>query len=207
MIKASEVVQIHEDIVLLWHKKEAGIAAWADACAALPLPKGQVESLAASIALINTYQWHEEDKARATDVSDAVIAGVKRNIDHSNQRRVNEIEKLDLVLEDLLKNKSANGSSRVPLNCETPGSIVDRISILVLKIHHMDEQSRRKDASPAHRQKCAGKAAVMREQLADLSGCLDQLIKDVRAGKRRFKTYYQFKMYNDPETNPYMKAK
>lgn len=206
MIRAAEVVGIQQKIVRLWHKKEASIASWPGACAALALPKGRVEALAASIALINTYQWHEEDKARATDVSDAVIAQIKRNIDHSNQRRVNEIEKLDLVLEDLLKNKPAAGVSRAVLNSETPGSMVDRISILVLKIYHMDEQARRKDASDAHRQKCAGKAAVMREQLSDLSGCLDQLIKDVRLRKRRFKTYYQFKMYNDPDTNPYMKA-
>ena len=207
MPKAAEVVRIQENVVRLWHKNEAGIASWQDACAAIAPPKGPVEALAASIALINTYQWHEEDKARDIGATDALIAQIKRNIDHSNQRRVNEIEKLDLVLEDALKNKSAKGSSRVALNSETPGSMVDRISILVLKIHHMDEQSRRKDASPAHRQKCAGKAAVMREQLVDLSGCLDQLVKDIRSRKRRFKTYYQFKMYNDPDTNPYMRAK
>lgn len=207
MLKAVQVVSIYEKIVRLWHKKEAGISSWPEACAAISLPHGRVEALAGSIALINTYQWHEEDKARATDVSDGTIAQIKRNIDHSNQRRVNEIEKLDLVLEELLKNRAARGSSRAALNCETPGSIVDRISILVLKIYHMREQSLRKDSPPAQRRKCADKTVVMREQLADLSGCLDQLIKDVRSGKRRFKTYYQFKMYNDPETNPYMRAK
>lgn len=205
-IRSLRVAALQRRIVRRWHQREDRIHDWSDALREMPVSGGSLAGLAASLALINTYQWHEEDKARATDVSDGVIAQVKRNIDLSNQRRVNEIEKLDLQLERILQGSGLFRSDRLPLSSETPGSIIDRLSILILKIYHMAEQSRRKGFSAEQKKKYAERLKILHEQLEDLSACLDHLISDLLGRRRRFKTYFQFKMYNDPETNPYIKA-
>ncbi|MFH1724138.1 MAG: DUF4254 domain-containing protein [Elusimicrobiota bacterium] len=204
--RSPRVIRAQSNVVRLWHAREGRIRTWQDARRRIPTARGRLRELASSIARINSYQWHEEDKARATGVRDGVIARIKRNIDASNQRRVDEIERLDSCLETSLKELGLLGDPRLPLSSETPGSIADRISILILKIYHMSEQRRRKDATAAQRRRFSGKVRILKEQLADLSSCLDALMEDILGKSRRFKTYFQLKMYNDPETNPYMRT-
>ena len=190
-----------------WHAKERHIRTWEDAQKALPLPKDPLLNIAASVTRINTYQWHEEDKARDTAATDKIIADIKRIIDKSNQRRVDEIERFDQTFEALLASKKIRQNPKAPLNSETPGSLVDRLSILGLKLFHMKEQSARKDITKEQKAKFAGKVETLKRQRKDLGACLDALLREVRQGKRRFTTYFQFKMYNDPETNPFMRKK
>jgi len=156
---------------------------------------------ALELAWRNYCLWHEEDKARRTDVDDGMIAQVKRNIDRFNQQRNDFIEQLD---EEILAWLMARCSFRddLPINSETPGGIVDRISILSLKVYHMYEDTLRDDIDEAHRERSLQKLAILREQRADLELALQRLLDDCLSGTRKMKLYRQFKMYNDPSLNP-----
>ncbi len=160
-----------------------------------------VNPIALELAWRNYLLWHEEDKARRTDVDDSVIATVKRAIDKLNQQRNDLIEKLDeAILAEIIRVTSASKTGAI--NSETPGSIVDRISIMSLKIYHMDEDSRRSDIDDEHRQRSLHRLAVLKLQRSDLYKALDELLTDYITGKKTMKLYKQFKMYNDPALNP-----
>ncbi len=148
----------------------------------------------------NNLLWDEEDLARRKDVADSEIAANKRAIDGFNQKRNDAIERMDEVFLNQLP-PPAVGSR---LNSETAGSMIDRISILGLKIFHMGEQTRRKDASDEHIATCQAKLERLREQRNDLADCLEQLLADCATGHAHYKVYRQFKMYNDPTLNPYL---
>lgn len=148
--------------------------------------------------------WHEEDIARSPHVRDAELAQVKRNIDKLNQQRNDLIEQLDDYLLRELETAAIELQPDARLNTETPGSVIDRLSILALRIYHMGEQAGRTDASEQHRAKARARLEILDEQLADLSASLDELLDDVFSGRRRLKVYRQFKMYNDPTMNPYL---
>ena len=161
----------------------------------------QFNLIALELAYRNYLLWHEEDKARRTDVDDGSIAMVKRTIDRYNQERNDSIEKLD---EQIL----AWIEKRIPTtviaatNSETPGSIVDRISILSLKIYHMAEDAERTDITEEHRKRSLMKLELLKVQRHDLYGALSTLFDDYLAGRKMMKLYRQFKMYNDPTLNP-----
>jgi hypothetical protein len=148
--------------------------------------------------LRNFQLWHEEDIARRDDLGSERVHQAKRAIDRFNQERNNFIEEMDKVLVAAFKPLEAG----VPRNSETPGMMIDRLSILALKEFHMREETLRADASEAHRATCAEKLARIIRQRADLTQCVGELLADVAAGTRTFAVYYQFKMYNDPALNP-----
>jgi hypothetical protein len=148
--------------------------------------------------------WHQEDVARSPDVADAELAQVKRNIDKLNQQRNDLIERLD---DFLIRELAARGVAPRPgarLNSETPGSVIDRLSILALRIYHMEEQAMRADAGQQHRAKAKTRLEILHEQHTDLSTSLGELLDDIFSGGKRLKIYRQFKMYNDPTMNPYL---
>lgn len=151
--------------------------------------------------LVNIRLWHEEDEARRADVSDREIAGTKRRIDALNQRRNDLIEQIDDALLAVLGGQGSM-QEEAPLHSETPGAIVDRLSILALKIYHMAEEARRTDAGTGHCAACRERLSILKLQRADLAGCLVDLLADLKEGRKRFRRYRQFKMYNDPAMNP-----
>lgn len=148
----------------------------------------------------NHLLWEEEDLARRRQVPDSAIAANKRNIDRHNQARNDAIERIDQQLVQLLAATPPRPEAR--LHSETPGAMIDRLSILSLRIRQMGLQAERKNVDRAHVEDCLAKLARLREQRIDLASCLDQLLADCANGSGRFKVYRQFKMYNDPALNP-----
>jgi Protein of unknown function (DUF4254) len=150
----------------------------------------------------NTSLWDEEDKARRKDVDDAAIAANKRAIDGFNQQRNDAIEQLDEAL--LARLAQVTLATDALQNSETAGAMIDRLSILALKIFHMEAQTRRTDAPPEHIAKCFDRLERLLLQRTDLARSLDLLLEHAAEGKAYWRVYRQFKMYNDPSLNPYL---
>jgi hypothetical protein len=145
--------------------------------------------------------WHIEDEARATGASDAELAAVKRRVDRTNQLRNDLAEELDRALLAWLEPQGLPNPA-APLNSESPGLMIDRLSILSLKIYHTREEAGRAGTPPGHAARNLDRLAILEEQRTDLAACLDSLWRETLAGTRRFKLYRQLKMYNDPSLNP-----
>jgi cell division protein FtsB len=150
--------------------------------------------------LVNFRLWHVEDKARRMDAGFEVVARCKQEIDALNQERNDLIERVDELLTALMK--PLLPPSNAGHNTETLGMALDRLSILALKIHHMEEQALRQDAGQAQREECAAKLKVLKEQHADLAHGVRMLLGEYAQGLKRPKVYRQYKMYNDPRLNP-----
>jgi hypothetical protein len=145
--------------------------------------------------------WHQEDKARDRRAGDAAIAAAKRAIDTINQRRNDQMENCDaLLLEELSAENLPNPQAE--LHSETPGLMLDRLSILSLKRYHTQEETERIPSPPGHRERNLRRLAILEAQRNDLAGCIDRLWQRVLNGEARFQVYRQLKMYNDPDLNP-----
>lgn len=170
-----------------------------------PIIHDQRERLMKLVLLLQSYNfelWHEEDLARDPTAGPEQITQIKHKIDRINQRRNNTIEKLDEQILDRLEKGAVTPAPDAKLHSETVGSIVDRLSIMALKIFHMREQTQRKEAGDEHRKSCRVKLEILMEQQDDLTQCLETLREELQQGRRRFKLYRQMKMYNDPNLNP-----
>ncbi len=154
---------------------------------------------------IDTVQWHLEDIIRDPHINPEDALSLKRRIDHSNQDRTDLVEEIDSYFRMLYQDIKPSPDAR--LNTESPAWAVDRLSILALKIWHMQEQVDRQDASSEHIRKCQAKLDVLKEQQTDLSTAIDQLLEDIQEGRKYMKVYRQMKMYNDPATNPILYKK
>ncbi len=192
MINVATITDLHRETVSLWHQQEVAN------------PYEGFLHLVCQQHKFNFLLWHEEDIARSPDVGDARIAQVKRAIDQYNQQRNDVIEKLDDALIVMLREYGVIPVLGSRQNTETPGSAIDRLSILSLRIYHMLEQLERADAVEEHKQKVQNRLVTINEQHHDLSNSLQELIDDIFAGRKRLKVYRQFKMYNDPSLNPYL---
>ena len=154
---------------------------------------------------IDAVQWHLEDIIRNPEIEPVEALAIKRRIDHSNQDRTDLVELIDSYFLDQYKDTTVLPDAT--LNTESPAWAIDRLSILMLKIYHMQQEVNRPDASPEHKAQCEKKLAVLLEQEQDLSTALDQLLADIEAGRKYMKVYKQMKMYNDPALNPVLYGK
>ena len=154
---------------------------------------------------IDTVQWHLEDIIRNPEIEPVEALKIKRRIDKSNQDRTDLVELSDSYMLD--KYKDVEVKADATINTESPAWAVDRLSILHIKIYHMQEQVDRQDVSAEQHEKCAQKLAVLLEQLQDMTTSISQLLEDYAAGERVMKVYRQMKMYNDPTLNPVLYAK
>jgi hypothetical protein len=182
----AKIASLQTRLTALWHEIE-------------PCAGGEgFDHLVQQNHYFNFMLWHEEDIARRDDLGSERVHQAKRAIDHYNQQRNNFIEEMDKVLVADLQ----PAESGCPKNSETPGMIIDRLSILALKEFHMREETQRADATDEHRGKCAEKLARITLQRSDLTQSLTELIDAIIVRTRSFAVYYQFKMYNDPALNP-----
>ncbi len=189
MLDALLITRMHDEMTAALHEAENEVAIETSADGLMALAMAQHRA--------NFDLWHEEDKARVPGAPDAEIVRVKHAIDTLNQRRNDLVEKMDVWLIDRLEQDPS-----APLHSETPGLMIDRLSILALKIYHTREESHRASATEEHRSRNVNRLALLEEQREDLAACLDALWSEVLGGRRRFKLYRQMKMYNDPELNP-----
>jgi len=154
---------------------------------------------------IDTVQWHLEDIIRDPAIQPEAAIAIKRRIDKSNQDRTDLVELIDSYFLD--KYKDVQVKADATINTESPAWAIDRLSILVLKIYHMQQEVDRPDASVEHKTACEQKLSILLEQKKDLSTALDQLLDDIANGRKYMKVYKQMKMYNDPSLNPVLYGK
>ncbi|MEO8234821.1 MAG: DUF4254 domain-containing protein [Flavobacterium sp.] len=165
-----------------------------------PYPKEKIEHLLYAKNWVDTVQWHYEDIIRDPNIDPVEALVLKRKIDASNQVRTDMVEYIDSYF--LQKYASVNVKLSAKINSESPAWAFDRLSILALKIYHMNEEATREEASAEHRAKCQEKLNVLLEQKKDLTTAIDDLLTDIEAGDKYMKVYKQMKMYNDDELNP-----
>ena len=154
---------------------------------------------------IDTVRWHFEDLIRDLHIKPEDGMQLKRRIDRSNQDRTDLVEQIDSYFRQLYSDVKILDDATI--NTESPAWAVDRLSILALKIYHMKEQAERTDATADHIEKCKNKLAILLEQQVDLGSAIDQLLEDIKTGRKYMKVYRQMKMYNDPATNPVLYKK
>ena len=187
MVDAGHLVSLQEEATRRWHEP-----------ADMPPAANELDELVVAQHRANFDLWHEEDEARDPDATPEKIVGIKRAIDRLNQRRNDLVERIDRMLLEEAGEQRAEAS----LHSETPGMMIDRLSILELKRFHTEEEIARAGSNKEHAQRNRERLAVLKEQRDDLRDALDTLWADVLAGRRRFKLYRQMKMYNDPALNP-----
>ncbi len=196
MLSAKVIIELQDELTWQWHQGGGAAPEVAEPETADAWLEAVARQHRANFDL-----WHIEDEARRPDATDAKIADVKRGIDRTNQRRNDLAEELDRKLLGWLEPRGLPDCT-APLNSESPGLMIDRLSILALKIYHSREEVERKDAPSRHAELNRGRLGILEEQRRDLANCLDALWNDTLGGRRRFKLYRQLKMYNDPELNP-----
>lgn len=165
-----------------------------------PFEKEDIQHLLYLKNWIDTVQWHLEDIIRDPNIDPVEALKIKRRIDASNQERTDVVEYIDSWF--LEKYSNVTPAKDASINTESPAWAIDRLSILALKIYHMQEEADRKDASEEHKTACQAKLNILLEQRVDLSTAIEELVNDIEAGKKYMKAYKQMKMYNDPSLNP-----
>lgn len=190
MIDVDKILEIHQETVVRWHDED------------IDQPYDSVYGIACAQHGYNFRLWHQEDIARNPTATDQEIANVKRSIDKLNQQRNDWIEKIDQWIVADVSRREISAMTDAPRNTETPGSAIDRLSILALRLYHLDEQTARLDATPDLIAAVNRKIKVCLAQQKDLSTSLAELLADIYAGRKRHGTYQQMKMYNDPKLNP-----
>ena len=176
-----------------------------DAPISNPYTTGTIEYYLYLKNWIDTVQWHLEDLIRDPQINPEEAVALKRRIDHSNQDRTDLVERIDSYFWDQYHAITPKPNARI--NTESPAWAIDRLSILHVKLWHMQEQVDRTDVSQEQHDKCVAKMAVLKEQLEDMTTSISQLLADYADGTRIMKVYRQMKMYNDPTLNPVLYGK
>jgi hypothetical protein len=195
MLKATECYKIFQRSIDDYHLVDD-----VNAKSKNPYTPQSFESLLYEKNWIDTVQWHLEDIIRSPEINPSEGIQIKRRIDKSNQDRTDVVEKIDDYFLEFFKGTTPKAGARI--NSETPAWLLDRMSILMLKIYHMKEQTERKDANEDHIKKCMTKLKVLMEQKNDMQLAFDEMMEDISSGVRKVKVYRQMKMYNDASLNP-----
>jgi hypothetical protein len=191
IVSSTQITSLHDRCTSTWHSEVPGVAT-----SLTGFERTVVEQHLANFEL-----WHAEDEARVPEVSDHDLARIKRFIDRANQRRNDLSEQCDVFLLNVLSQQGLPAPG-AELHSESPGLILDRLSILSLKLFHTREEIDRPDAPPGHGERNQQRLRILVEQRGDLGGALDRLWQQILSRQRGFKLYRQLKMYNDPALNP-----
>lgn len=191
---------IFDDTTMLYHRYDD-----VDAIVENPFAERTIEYFLFLKNWIDAVQWHLEDIIRNPEIDPVEALAIKRRIDHSNQDRTDLVELIDSYFLDLYKGVPVAADATI--NTESPAWAIDRLSILALKIYHMQQEVDRSDASAEHIAACSTKLNILLQQREDLSTAIDTLLDDIAAGRKYMKVYKQMKMYNDPNLNPILYAK
>lgn len=202
--KAHHFNDIFSRTVLAYHQHENTAEKRTNCTLDNPYPESSLENLLFQKNLIDNIQWDLEDLIRDPDIVPQKALELKRRIDRSNQDRTDMVEKIDDIF--LEKYKSIIPHKDARLNTESMAWALDRLSILAIKVYHMNLQTIRKDSNDGHLEKCRMKLGVLHVQQSDLIRAIDELMEDLSRGTRIVKVYRQMKMYNDPEMNPVLYA-
>ncbi len=200
MISVDQYFPIFDACIDQYHIKDS-----VDQALENPHKEGSFEALLFHKCWIDTVQWHFEDLIREPSIDPKGGMDLKRRIDRSNQKRTDMVEQIDDWFLDSFK--EVTPSSDAKLNTESPAWVVDRLSILALKIYHMQEQANRDEADETHRQKSNARLQILLEQKEDLTTAFGQLLEEYASGSKTMKVYRQMKLYNDPNTNPALYGK
>jgi len=199
-MKATDFNKIFDEVIKKYHVLDN-----VDQPFENPYNKSKLEHLLYKKSWIDTVQWHYEDIIRLPDINPVEALTLKRKIDASNQVRTDMVEFIDSYYLDLYKSIKIQPDAKI--NTESPAWAIDRLSILALKIYHMNEEANRENASDQHRSNCQEKLDVLLDQRIDLSSAIDALLDDISHGIKYMKVYKQMKMYNDDELNPMLYSK
>jgi hypothetical protein len=186
------ISRLHQETIVRWHRTTL---------------KNDYDGLLSTVCTqhqFNYLLWHEEDMARSPDISDEQVARVKRSIDGYNQQRNDWIERIDESLIHILAAGGVRAAASARANTETPGSAIDRMSIMALRIYHLQEQLERTDVDESHAARVRERIGRCGRQLGDLTDSLGELLDDIFAGRKLLRVYRQMKMYNDPTLNPFL---
>ena len=192
MLDVEEICRLHETTAARWHRE------------AIDNPHEGLLGVVCEQHACNFRLWHEEDPAHDGGAEDARLAQAKRTINRLNKQRNDWIEALDEMLLERLGRQGVRPAADAPLNTETPGSAIDRLSILSLRIYHLQEILDASQPDTPRRREAHSRLTLCREQLQDLAGALSQLLQDVAAGRKRLKVHRHLKMYDDPRFNPHL---
>ena len=192
--------QIFDEATRLYHEYDN-----IDAVVENPHGSDSIDAVLFRKNWIDAVQWHMEDIIRDPEINPVDALALKRRIDKSNQDRTDLVEDIDSYFRDLYKDVTPKADASI--NTESPAWAIDRLSILALKIYHMQQETKRTDTTDEHRIQCQHKLNILLEQQKDLSCAIDQLLSDIQAGQKYMKVYKQMKMYNDPDLNPVLYGK
>jgi hypothetical protein len=204
---SNAIIELHDQLTRAWHAAQSGIdletipSSNQDEQKSVSDRETDFLRRVARQHRANFDLWHIEDEARTPGATDAALAEVKRRIDVTNQLRNDLAEELDRALMDWLAQQGLPNPA-ASLHSESPGLMIDRLSIQALKIYHTCEECERSGAAEGHAERNRDRLCILEEQRTDLAACLDELWRETLAGTRRFKIYRQLKMYNDPSLNP-----
>ena len=195
MMEIKKAWEIFETSISNYHKLDD-----VDAKENNPFEKGGLDFLLYKKNWIDTVQWHLEDIIRDPNIKPDEALKIKRRIDASNQERTDLVEYVDSFYLNLFKSVKVKDDAKI--NTESPAWAIDRLSILSLKVYHMQEEVNRKEVDESHRKKCQSKLDILLEQKSDLFTSISQLLADIESGDKYMKVYKQMKMYNDDTLNP-----
>lgn len=194
-MNSRQAIKVFQESIKTYHIKDSVNQDFSN-----PYSSDSLEHLLYRKNWIDTVQWHYEDIIRDPEIDPVAALALKRKIDASNQDRTDMVEYIDSYF--LQKFKAVKIKDSATINTESPAWAIDRLSILELKIYHMEEEATRENASAEHRATCQGKLDILLQQRVDMTTAIDQLLEEIAAGEKYMKVYKQMKMYNDEELNP-----